>query len=105
MATPYFQITTRPPKDGDPKDTDYLLLVSRRLPDDEANFDRLQMWVSRDTHVPVKIISTDKSKNVTTVLFKNIQPNTKLGPEVFLIPRPAGWELVIKTLEDRRPAR
>ena len=88
----YFHVTTQP-TDGDaPAETDYLLLVPRAEFAEELNFTRMEMWIDRTTHLPVKLISTDKSENVTTVVFTNIDTSPTFNAADFHPPRRAGWQ-------------
>ena len=70
----YCNVTTRASSEGDPANTDYLKCITRREYRDEINFRKLEMWIDRATHLPVKIASTDASKTILTVTFSNIKP-------------------------------
>ncbi len=95
----FFVPTTRDLRDGEPKDTDYLKLVPRPEYLDSMNFTRLEMWLSRKRFLPVKIISRDKSKNITTVTLKNIKTPKSFPDKMFLLPRKAGWTYTVKPLD------
>lgn len=86
-------------RDGEPKDTDYLKLVPRPQYRRRMSFTRLEMWVSRKRFLPVKIISRDHSKNITTVVFKNIKTPKSFPADMFRLPRKAGWTYTEKPLE------
>ena len=88
----YFHATTAPPGEDAPTNTDYLLLTPREDRAEELNFTRLEMWIDRTSHLPVKIISTDKSENVTTVVFANIDAAPTFEADDFHLPRRAGWQ-------------
>jgi len=88
----YFNVTTAPAGDDAPTGADYLLLVPRKDRAEELNFTRLEMWIGRTTHLPVKLISTDKSENVTTVVFTNIDTSPTFEAGDFHPPRRAGWQ-------------
>ena len=94
----YFECTTRKAGKDDPKDTAYLKLVPRAEHRRQFDFDRLQMWVHTKTHLPVKIVSRDKSRNLTTVTFAKVDTGIKPEAKIFRIPKPFGWKLVIKPL-------
>jgi len=94
----YFECTTREARKYDPKGTAYLKLVPRTEHRKQFNFDRLQMWVDTKTHLPVKIVSRDKSQNLTTVTFAKVDTGVKPDAKIFRIPKPFGWKLVIKPL-------
>lgn len=95
----HFTITTRPLRKGEPKDTEYLNLAVRRQFRKSMNFQTLQMWIDKRTHLPAKIISTDKNDNTTTVAFKNVKTDPKLPADTFVLARPPGWTLTDKHLQ------
>jgi len=95
----HFEITTRPRKETEPKDTEYLHLATRPAFRKSLNFRTLQMWIKKDTHLPVKIVTTDKNDNTTTVAFRKIQTDPKLSDDTFGLPKPPGWTLNVKRLE------
>lgn len=98
-VTRYLQPTTRKPTEKDPANTDYLMLTPRKGHEKDVNFIRLEMWVNRKTNLPVKIMSRDNSKNITTVIFKNIQTQSKINPKIFNKDKPAGFELIVELLK------
>jgi outer membrane lipoprotein-sorting protein len=88
-----YVVTTRPLKEGEPANTDYLKLVAR--PGQKVDIVWAELWVDKTTGLPVKIVAQDKSENVTTVIFKNIQTPGTLPKDTFNLPVPAradGWE-------------
>lgn len=96
----YFKAFTRPAEGKDePKDTDLLLLVPRDEHADEMNFVELKMWIDRKTNLPAKVVSTDKSRNITTVTFKKVETNKKLDDKEFSLPCPWGWKVRIEPLK------
>lgn len=95
----HFEITTRPVKKTEPKDTEYLHLATRRAFRKSLNFRTLQMWIEKKTHLPAKIVTTDKNDNTKTVTFRNVQTDPKLSDDTFLLPKPPGWTLNVKRLE------
>jgi hypothetical protein len=95
----HFEVTTRPIRKDEPKNTDYLHLATRPRFRKSMNSKTLQMWIDRKTHLPIKIISTDKNDNTTTVVFKNIQTDPKLSADTFRLPKPLGWTLNVKHLK------
>jgi len=94
----YFEAHTRPARPSDPKGTQYLRLTTRpeRLKDTE--FTRIEMWIDDKTHLPVRIVSKDKKRNLTTASFKNVQTDKQLADEMFHMARPAGWQLKVERL-------
>ncbi len=95
----FFLPTTRALRKGEPKDTDYLKLVPHARYRDRMAFTRLEMWISRKQGLPVKTISLDHSKNITTVIFKNIETPKSFPDKMFLLPRKAGWTYREKPLD------
>ncbi len=92
-----FEVTTRPATKTDPKNTRYLKLVPRRKYRKEISFKRAEMWIDAKTQLPVKLVSRDKKKMITTVTFNKLQTNVKIDAEkMFHIPRPAGWTYKIE---------
>ncbi len=92
---PRFKAYTREPAKDDPKNTDYLKLVPREKHRDDVNFAVMAMWIDRDSGLPVKIVSADRHKSVTTAVFDNIRTGVTIKPALFTMPTPPGWELSI----------
>jgi len=96
----YFHAQARPAGPGEPAGTLCLELTARKQYRRKLGFARLQTWVDPKTHLPVKIVSLDTSKNVTTVEFRDIRTNPKLADAIFSLPRPLGWTVTVKRLYD-----
>ena len=94
----YFETSTREPVESDPKGTIYLRLITRKKYADEMPTTRMEMWIDAKTHLPVKLKSYDKNKNLTTATFKDIQTNQAVKEDVFRVPRPAGYETIRRPL-------
>jgi hypothetical protein len=94
------EVTLLPPAEGDPPASDHLLLVPRAEHKHAMNFTRLDLWVDRQRHLPVKIITRDASKNRTSVLFETIQTNAELRDDWFSMEKPAGWSLSVERLPE-----
>lgn len=94
------EVATGPVKESAPADTDYLLIVPRKQHKDQLNFTKLEMWIDRKTDLPVKIVTADKSKNVTTVLFEKVQTTKAIDPELFVMAKPVGWDVTVERLDD-----
>lgn len=95
----YLEITTRPAKDSDPAGTSYLKLIPRKKYKNDLAFRKMELWVDDKTNLPVKVVSKDKNKNITTVEFQNIITGDKLKDELFLAEKPAGWDLTTEKLK------
>jgi len=96
-VTEYFKVTTRQPRKGDPPKTDYLRLVTRKRHQRELTVRWLQMWVSTDTALPVKIIAGDRSQNVSTVAFDKIETPKSFPKDTFDLPTPGrDWDVRVE---------
>lgn len=96
---PRFKAYTRPPAKGDPQNADYLKLVPREKHRDDVNFAVMEMWIDRDSGLPVRIVSTDRHKSVTTAIFGNMKTDVPIEADLFTMPKPPGWELSITRKE------
>lgn len=92
----HFVCTTRPKRFNDPKDTVYLNLVPRKAQARSLNSLYLHMWLSTKHHLPVKIVSKDKSKNLITTSFSNMQINKAVKKSLFVFPKPFGWKVIVQ---------
>lgn len=95
----YFEPATREPIASDPKGTTYLRLTTKKEFEGDFNFVRLDMWIDPATNLPIKMISTEKNKNVTTVAFDALKTNTNVDPKIFTIDRKAGWTYHVESLK------
>ena len=88
----HFDITTRPSGPADPDNTIYLKLVPREAHQEGLSFVLLEMWIDRDTSLPVRLVSRDASRNTTTVTFADVDTDVTFDAADFHLPRPLGWE-------------
>jgi hypothetical protein len=95
----HFRAVTREPKESDPDGSDYLLLLPHASRAKNLSFVRLEMWIDRKTDLPIRVVSKDKSKNVTTVNFRNIETNVKFKDSEFLLRKPFGWKMRVEPLD------
>jgi len=97
----YFVPSTRPTGKEDPKDTYYIKLIPRRRHRKDLDVTQVEMWVQRKTGLPIKIVATDKSENVTTVIFTNIKHPKSIPAKEFSLPKPGfGWKYKVVPLKD-----
>ncbi|HUU58053.1 MAG TPA: outer membrane lipoprotein carrier protein LolA [Phycisphaerae bacterium] len=97
----YFAVENRRLGEKDPKNADRIRLTTRKEYKEEINFLTLEMWVDRDSHLPVKIRTTDKDEKTRTVNFSKIKTDVKLADTVFHMKRPGlDWEYHVRTLEE-----
>ena len=94
------EASTREPVDTDPENTSYLKLIPRKNHKKDINFVRMEMWVDNDTMLPVKVISKDSNKSITTVEFEKTNTSGQLKPDTFQMKKPAGWDV---TIERKKP--
>jgi hypothetical protein len=97
-----FTAMTRQPIKTDPPGTQYLQLIPRPEQASELNFTRLEMWVDRETLLPAKIISVEKNKNISTVIFKDPQAGQPIKQEIFSPQNPGGsWNYDVRPYEKK----
>ena len=93
----HFVASTRPARETDPKNTDYLKLTPRPKYSEEFSVVWMEMWVERTTGLPVKIVAEDRSGNITTAIFADTKTPKDFPEKTFELPRPpAGWEYHIE---------
>ena len=96
----YFDVSTRPAKPTDPKNTDFIQLTTKAQYKDDINFLWMQMWVDRDTGLPAKLVSENKNEDTTTVTFSDTKTNAGVNAKLFVIEPPNGdWHYIVKPLE------
>jgi hypothetical protein len=113
----FFEIETRDAKESDPNGTAYLELTTKPRYRPHMNFLKLEMWVDRKTHRPVKIVSHQgdptkkrrwsRRKEIrrrdiikrTTVTFNDVKTGGKLPEDIFRPEKQRGWKLIVKPLK------
>jgi hypothetical protein len=95
----HFECSTRPPTQYDPNDTVFLRLTRRPKHAKTVAAERVDLWIDRKTHLPVKVKSRDDSRNITTVVFKDVRTNRKEDEKLFVIPKKPGWQRVVRPLK------
>lgn len=90
----YLDVVLDPPAETDPAGTDHLRMVPFEDAKDDVNFQRLELWVSRDSHLPVRVRTKTPDKAVTTADFRNIKTRPEIRPEWFRLPPPKGYDVV-----------
>jgi outer membrane lipoprotein-sorting protein len=95
-----FTVQTRAARDGEPVNSDYLKLTPRdQGPQGETLY--VEMWVDRESRLPVKIASRGKDKKTITTAFEKIKTGVKLDDKTFLMEKPPGrWQYEVKLLEN-----
>jgi hypothetical protein len=97
----YYDVTLLPPAEGDPSDCDHLGLASLRSRRRELDFLHLDLWVSRRTHLPIKVVGSDKDRNVKTVVLSNVQTDVRLPDDTFELKAGFGWTVNTQPLPPR----
>ncbi|MCP4377561.1 MAG: hypothetical protein GY794_15460, partial [bacterium] len=92
----HFVCTTRPKRFTDPKDTVYLNLVPRKKHAKDLSTVYVHMWVSTKNHLPAKIVTRDKSKNIITTTFSKMVINKAVKKSLFTFPKPSGWKVIVQ---------
>ncbi|MFB3893846.1 MAG: outer membrane lipoprotein carrier protein LolA [Phycisphaerae bacterium] len=95
----FFEVKTRAPAADDPKNTVYLELTPRAANAKSVGFTKLQMWIDRDTNLPVKLVSTEKDGTVKSGEFSEIKTGEKFDQKIFSPEKPAGWDLTVEPLK------
>ncbi|MBS3821219.1 MAG: hypothetical protein GVY16_09700 [Planctomycetes bacterium] len=95
----YLRAELKTPGNDAPDGSDHLLLTPRKNHRRDVNFKTLDLWVSRDSNLPVKVRTADDSHNVTTVAFEDIQTQAELEPTWFTFDKPAGWSVQVEPLK------
>ena len=93
---PRFKAFTERLEEDGPEDADYIRLIPRKKHRDKVNFIEMQMWIDRKTGIPLKLISIDRHKKVTTAIFSNIDTESKLEDNIFTMKKPAGWDVTMR---------
>ena len=98
----HFVPSTRKGVKTDPPKTDYLKLITRPDRQREVNLKWIEMWVARDTGLPVRIVAEDKSENRSTVAFRKIKTPKKFAKATFDLPRPPrDWEYRVEKFKGK----
>lgn len=79
-----FEVSLFPPVKGDPENTDHLVCLPRSETQIAKDFKKLEFYVSRKLHLPVKIVTTELDGNkVTTAIFEKLRINAGLTEKDF----------------------
>ncbi len=100
----FFNVSTRPAQADDPANTNYLKLVARPDKKDQVKLEWAELWVAKDTGLPIKIATKDLNENITTVTFKDIKMPPTLPKDTFDLPQPPkDWEYRVQPYEGATP--
>ena len=68
-----FEVKLVPPSGGDPEGTDHLLCMPKPGVALSKDYEKLEFYVSRELHLPVKVVATELGgKKVTTAVFPDL---------------------------------
>ncbi len=98
-----FEVTTRAPRESDPKNTGYLRLVPRKEHKVSVKFTRMEIWIDEKTFLPVKVKTRDKNKAYTTATFSEIKKADKLADTLFVLKKPRGWTETVESMAKPTP--
>jgi hypothetical protein len=98
-----FDVSTRSPRNSDPNDTDYLRLIPRPRHRRRLETALVELWVDRETNLPVLLRRIDDQKKRTTVRFDKIDTGRQFDRDMFYLPRRPGWSYHVETWDP--PAR
>jgi hypothetical protein len=95
---------------NDPEGTDYILLVTRNKARDKTNHVAIEMWIDRETDLPVQSVAYKGEfpglkgiKQVTYGRFENHKLDEQIDPDVFLPPNRPGFQVDVKPLRQATP--
>lgn len=91
-----FNLKTRDARPTDPKNTDYLDMTPKPGNEKEFDFTRLQIWIDKETGLPVKVLSNERNKDLKTGNFRDVKAGVTFDQKMFKPEKPAGWEMVIE---------
>jgi outer membrane lipoprotein-sorting protein len=66
----------------------------RLTPKGSEQFTSIDVWVSQQSWIPVRLSVTERNNDVTVVTFKNPQVNTNLSNDAFSLNLPGGTKIV-----------
>ncbi len=103
----YFRVTqpARKARKSDPPNADRLVFTTLATRKKDLNVVRIEQWIDRTTHLPVKVTALDKSENTTTVTFTNTKSGIEFDRDIFHISLPRGWTQSIKPLNQAGAAK
>jgi hypothetical protein len=101
-----FEVTTRAPRESDPKNTGYLRLVPRKEHKVSVKFTRMEIWIDEKTFLPMKVKTRDTNKAYTTATFSEIKKADKLADTLFVLKKQRGWTETVESMaKPKTPAK
>jgi len=107
---PKVRSTRKRPKSVGPETADYLRLITKRQFRQTIDFLELEIWVDRETGMPVKGITLrgpkpTKPTKVDVTEFGGIATDVKFDPAIFRPKARPGWTIDTRKFRPRPPAR
>lgn len=101
----HFDVTLVPPAKGDPPGTDHIVCVPKPTSELRRRYDKLELFVSRDVHLPSRIVVTrNDGLEVNTTDFPDLSSasiNVGLTAKDFI--RPKAWRKFEEVIERLAP--
>jgi outer membrane lipoprotein-sorting protein len=89
-----FDVTEPSPAKDDPPQTVHLLLKPKTATDMARRFAQIDIWVDRQTGMPVQIMTLDATQESTRItVLSDVRVNQGLGDADFALLKVDGWEL------------
>ena len=101
-----FDVTLVPPAPGDPADTDHLICIPKTDSRLYRKYDRLDLFVHRDMHLPSRIVVTKNDKlEINTADFPDLsEKSINAGVKLKDFEKPAAWKKFKEVVEELVPA-
>ena len=101
----HFDVTLLPPAKGDPPDTDHIVCVPKPTSELRRRYDKLELFVSRNVHLPIRIVVTrNDGLEVNTADFPDLSSasiNVGLTDKDFA--KPKEWRKYEEVIEELAP--
>jgi len=114
-----FKVRLMPPQVGDPQNTDHLYCVPRPDSPLARDYRRLEYYIAKSTHLPVRIVAEDANQTKVTIAeFKDLSDgarsqeplsaksiNVNIPDSAFKLPdETSGYHVSVEPLEERNRA-
>jgi outer membrane lipoprotein-sorting protein len=96
-----FKLTAAPAAQGDPPNTDHLVLLPKEGTAMADRYKKLEMWIDREKELPVRIFAqnSDDDKELTAE-FNNVKRNTGFPRSTFQLREIKDWPEHVEKLEE-----
>ncbi len=100
-----FDVSIAAPADTDPKNTDHLICVPKTDSRLYRKYDKLELFVDRDVHLPTRIVVTkNHGQEVNTADFPNLsEKSINVGVKPSDLEKPAAWKKYKEVVEELLP--